>query len=561
MGKSKLLHDWTKKVEGRQVLYLRDGAVWHPETAKEIPLGEVLVVADDAHRFENLEQLLALVRSVSERQDIKLILGARPSGTSRLDLAVNRFFDATQMHRFERLEKLGMSEVRSLAEEVLGAKHAQYAPRLAALSADTPLVTVVGGRLIARGNISPALLANEESFRRAVFDRFIEEYEGGLPVGPVPWRLLLNLISAVGPLRPRSDAFIRPAEGFLDTRGDAILDAINTLEKQGLLLRGGNLVRIVPDVLSDYLLEGACMNDSGEPTGFAKSVFDSFQAGHLTNILRNLAELDWRITQRDAVTSLLDGIWQGLGSAFEAGDAVRRKELVKSLEAAAVYQPERTMEIVRRAMESEAQPVAGYVWEIGQKDVLDVLPPLLESVAYHREHTREAVMRLWTLAKIDTRRPNQHPEHPARVVEELASYKKYKPVEFNERMADIAAELMSEHDAFDRQFTPLSIADALLKKEGEHHESDGITLSISGFTLNHKNIRQVRRKALALVEAALNSPSPRVASRAVLSLTRILSGFSPMLVRKSTREEHRWQEEERLRTLDIVDSLPALDLS
>ena len=42
-------------------------------------------------------------------------------------------------------------------------------------------MTVVGGRLIARGEISPALLANEEDFRHQVFDRFSAEYEQLLP--------------------------------------------------------------------------------------------------------------------------------------------------------------------------------------------------------------------------------------------------------------------------------------------------------------------------------------------------------------------------------------------
>ena len=51
-AKSKLLHDWVHTVTNRTVLYLREDADWHPEVAKEIPAGDVLIVADDAHRFD-----------------------------------------------------------------------------------------------------------------------------------------------------------------------------------------------------------------------------------------------------------------------------------------------------------------------------------------------------------------------------------------------------------------------------------------------------------------------------------------------------------------------------
>lgn len=85
IGKSKLLHDWVHTVINRTVLYLREDAEWHSEAAKEIPAGNVLIVADDAHRFDFLDRLMWLVRSLNQRQDIKVLLGTRPSGSVRID--------------------------------------------------------------------------------------------------------------------------------------------------------------------------------------------------------------------------------------------------------------------------------------------------------------------------------------------------------------------------------------------------------------------------------------------------------------------------------------------
>jgi hypothetical protein len=66
IGKSKLLHDWSATVTGATVLYVRDNAVWHGEAFKEIPVGNIVIVADDAHRLSFLDELLALVRALSD---------------------------------------------------------------------------------------------------------------------------------------------------------------------------------------------------------------------------------------------------------------------------------------------------------------------------------------------------------------------------------------------------------------------------------------------------------------------------------------------------------------
>ena len=354
MGKSKFLRDWSSRVNGWQVLFVRDGAEWHSESLKEIPTGKVLIIADDAHRQEHLDKLLSLVREFRERQNIKVILSVRPSGAAQIDSQVARRFDPGEVHRL-RLEHLATKDVRALAAEVLGPTHQQYAPALAAYSADTPLVTVVGGRLISRGDISPTLLANEEEFRRAVFDKLSEEYERFLPPSPVPWRALLNVIAAVSPLYTRADVFLDHAEKLLDRRRDEILTAIDILEMHGLLLRGGNLARIVPDVLSDYILESACLNDKGEPTGYAQTVFSLFGQAFLPKLLRNFAELDWRIAHKYPASGLLDSVWNRFINDFERASADQRISLLKSIQNAAIFQPDQSIRIARYAIENEAQ--------------------------------------------------------------------------------------------------------------------------------------------------------------------------------------------------------------
>lgn len=555
IGKSKLLHDWVQTVDNRKALYVMEDADWHSDAVKEIPAGDLLIVADDAHRLDFLDRLLLLVRNLGPRQNVKLVLGARPSGSGSIDASLSVRFDVSQVKRFPQLERVGNQSVRNLALEVLGADHAQHAVALAAVSADTPLVTVAGGRLIARGEIPPALLANEEDFRHQVFDRFSAEYEKLLPAGPVNWRQLLNLIAAVGPLTPTANQFVDPAAEILHIRPDEIASAIDLLEKHGLLLRGGRLVRIVPDLLSDFLLEGACLTRAGESTGFSDLVFEKFQSKY--NLLRNLGELDWRITQRnqDQGARLLEGIWTEIEGTFEAGDASVRIELFKMLKEAALFQPVRVLKLIHRAMENEAATVVLWAdWELNQEDVLREIPPLLKAVALHFDHLQEAAGILWELAKSDRRAPRQYPDHARRVLDEMAEYGRYKPVIYNDWMADFAARMCGERNAFEHAFTPLDIVDKLLAKEGRFTESEGFTISFGGFGLNYPVVRPVREKALGIIESCLNSDDPKIALRATESTKRVLSGYLPMIGHVVSEEEARWQMDERLAVAGMVEN-------
>jgi hypothetical protein len=262
-------------------VFLRESAAWHLETPKEIPAGKVLVIADDAHRFLDLPRLLTLGRDLFETRGCKLLISGRPSGQTSIDDALARTFDAPSVSRFPALDGIEFQESKKLAEEVLGPEFQHLADQLAAISGDAPLVTVVGGRLIARQRIAPLLLTNEDEFRRAVFDKYVADCELSLPHGPVVWRDLLSLIAALSPLHIGDSYFLTLAAGFLRIREDEILQASETLAKQGLLVRRGGLVRIVPDVLSDYLLEQACVQSDGEPTRFADEVFARFRSTHL----------------------------------------------------------------------------------------------------------------------------------------------------------------------------------------------------------------------------------------------------------------------------------------
>jgi hypothetical protein len=127
------------------------------------------------------------------------------------------------------------------------------------------------------------------------------------------------------------------------------------LQKHGLLAQRGGLIRIVPDVLSDYLLEQACVRSNGEPTEFADAIFERFQMTHFASSLRNLAELDWRITQRQASSRLLDRVWMRFFEDYKGSDASTRCTILDSFRDAAFFQPLRAIELAEYSMTHAVQ--------------------------------------------------------------------------------------------------------------------------------------------------------------------------------------------------------------
>lgn len=549
IGKTKLLREWAARLSGWKPLWTSASGTWHRETTNEIPVGDVVIIADDAHRYEHLSALLALVRDLAATRRIKLVIGTRPSGINYVDETVARSLDDTQILRLDALTELRVNDTLALAEEVLGVTYRHLAPALAEISKDTPLVTVVGGRLLARGQIAPAELANQEAFRRTVFDRFISEYEGQLPAGGRPKRELLRVVAAVQPVWPQDDRFLTPAGRLLDLRPDQILQGLNSLEATGLLVPAGNQLRIAPDVLADYLLEGACVNDRGETTGFAEVVFAEFRLGFLSNLLKNLAELDWRIAQRNRASAVLTKIWGELTDGFRQGDAAQRQQLLEALKGVVPFQPRPVLELVRIAMDTAAPSSKGAIWTLSQEDVLVQIPALLEWIAFEPTFTREAVKRLWKLVKSGTGR---NAERSMQVLKELAAFRKYKRVDLNKRIAQLVEELVLEPGAFEGQATPLDLVDELLDREVEHREWHGRSLTFTAFGLNYLVAEPVRDEALQLLERLLHSEDPATATRALRSLRDVLSGFLPKFGRGLTHEEGLWQNAERLRAVAII---------
>ncbi|AEU37467.1 hypothetical protein [Granulicella mallensis] len=553
-GKSKLLHDWTACLANLEIVFLKDVPQWYAESYKEIPLGPVLIVVDDAHRADSIPEVLQLLASLRPYQNIKLVLATRPGSIPELEQLIYRAFSSDEVARMNDLEALTSEEAESLAKEVLGDAHNAFAKDLAAVSDNNPLVIVAGGNLIASHHINPAEITNLEDFRQTVFSRFYDELKLSGPEFAInPPRRLLQIIAAIGPVNAEAEHFLTSVEAFLNCNRNDILTTLDLLATYGVVTPRSEPVRIVPDVLSDYVLESACVGPSKTNTRYVDAVFAAFGDQFFGRLMQNLSELDWRLDRAGYGLDLLDSVWQKIFSEFQSAEMHLRRHVIDELAPAAGYQPNKILELVHLAR--VAPVVEGDLvrsLRVGRDYLLKGLPTLLGATAYHPDYRSQSVDVLWELAthEQDDNRLDTSAKH---TLERLASYQLYKWPAFNFAMLLQCVRLCKRDDAFDRSFTPLDILDEILEHEGEFTESRGNSVAFGAFGLNYTAVAPVRENALQFLESLLYSECCAVAVRAIRSLQRLLYRFLNRMGRESTPEELIWHDAERQRVLDIFE--------
>ena len=95
-------------------------------------------------------------------------------------------------------------------------------------------------------------------------------------------------------------------------------------------IRRGRKLRVVPDLLADFLIADACIDPkTGSPTGYADRVFRASAGDIAQHLIINVAKLDWRMTREHEIRPrLLDGIWESLSEEILGWDVAGRATLL-----------------------------------------------------------------------------------------------------------------------------------------------------------------------------------------------------------------------------------------
>ncbi len=564
IGKTRLLREIATRVEaqGRPVRFVTTGAELKPEHFELLPTqGQLVVIIDDAHERSDIA---AVLRAVTQRNpSAHVLIALRPYGLSLLASDIRQVgLHPTDIPRWE-LDDLKPDDAESLAREALGARTSEtLARRLAQLTADCPLITVLAGVLIQRDQLDPACLDHEDTVRAEVLRAFRDVLVADPITGdPSVRRAVLDAIAVFQPFRTDDANFQAALADLVGVPYDRTVAHLRGLEDAGVLLRRGSSIRVVPDLLGDVVLAEACFDErSAASTGYIERACAAAGTAPLQNVFVNASRIDWQVRHDNTdAPSLTGALWRQVEAEFHAAGILGRRRLLELLRRLAHFVPEPTLALVRVAIKNPtaAVEVASDLESAFLRlhpptydDVLHEVPPLLRAVGYHLRHLPEALDILWELAQVDDRPTNQYPNHALRVLRDLAELEPGKPLAYNHAVIDAAGRWLEADTTGDGQHSPFDVLEPMLAPEGTEDIARGHQLIFKPFVLTPISVAPIRNRIINLAFREIHSPNLRIAVRAADAIGHALRYPHGYFGQKVDSSEHDAWTPEFVATLD-----------
>lgn len=515
-GKSKVLKESLAVIEcmehGPAVLIVGDPSRLE---VKHLPTGNVLLAIDDMHKLTEGHQqaLQSLVRQHSNSVQLVATTNASKVGSIRRSLQDRGFSpDETIFHD---LGSITPREMVILAESALGQGKKHIARQLTSITGDSPLITTVAARLISENEIDLNRLVDSQQAQSYIFDRYADVITGNVSdeVDQEVTRSILDLVSALGVFNATNVSLVERASEFLNMQHDQLRRALVALADGGALVATHESYRITPDLLSRYVLRRAAVTPTEESTEYAERVFGKFADLSASSILAN-------------VVDLLPNVVVGLVQAeLEKGNIEIRDPSLEEIFRGAALSPYRevTSVLTQACCEPQLSPV-----------VLDLL---------------------WKLRRVDTRTKGNHPEHPVRVLEDLAELDSSKPLWLYDAILDAAHRWAAQPDAYAGDFSPIDLVNNILRHRLTESYVQCDRYVWSEQTVSSERYGDIRRRAIRLVVEQSRSEDSVVQFQALRSLLHSIwppGDLSPTTVGEA---EIKARSRENDLTLDAIRNL------
>jgi hypothetical protein len=562
IGKSRLLLEFYSQFSKNRSFELKflskGGSLSNTDSFRQLSLcNNNIVVVDDAYRRGDLSPLFEVVRQNSK--NMKLILTCRPYEVDTIKSQLVLNFDPVDFREPLKIKNLTFDELAKLGLSILGEDHKHYLDSLLQVAKDSPLVLVIGGRMIKENSIHPSLLECHEDFQTNVLSKFEEVITGKIDNGTnyKLYKNVLKLISALSPISLKDQIFIQEASKFLKVGALDLNEALEVLENVEILTKKGYSLKITPDVLSDHILHNACINKHGELTGFIQEIFNEFRETNLKNFIINLSELDWRVSKTGFSVDLLLKIWKGIEEQFKHGSNYKRVEILKVVHSVAHLQPERSLQIVEYAIRNPSAINEGIegLYEYTNDDVQSYLPGILQKISYNVDYIPRCCSHLWNLGKDKEGSLGSNPNHPIRVLRDMTEYGIEKPSVVQQIVLNCVEKWLEMPDIHEHFHSPLDVLDPILEKEGDSPLFRDYGLVPRPFVVKYENAKESRHRVISILSRIAKSPRLKVVFRTLESLLTALQPPHGLYGRSISVEEYeRWIPEQK-EILNIIAKL------
>jgi len=537
-GKTRLLRsvleDYQRDYPEMQVSILSASA--QPTSADFERVGSQagVVVIEDAHDRPDMKAIAHTLARLPQNQRVLVTCRKYALPVLRADVESAGLLIAPNSPI--ELSGFTVEQAEAVAKEILKSKNGPIgaAHVIAAATHQSPLAVVIGAHLVAKKNIHPKTLNNASEFRQGLFKGFRDAISGrvGTATDQQLVRATLELIALVQPVAD-TETFSNLASKLISEPIAEIKRGIALLVEAGVLVRRARRYRIVPDLLGDYIIEDVLRRDAD----MTQRLVAAGDAEQVARLLVNTAKLDWRLSAAQSQEDpLSNAVWSKLDDGVVTPDAMP-DSLLEGIVTAAYYQPEQALRLFDRlSARGGTMP--------------EEFPQLLKHVAMNLEYVETACYRLLELGWGDKRPQNAYPNHPIRILKELAEIEPGKPVNYCERVVDFAIGRIGVTTEPGKTSALYEILESALMAEGHTTEATGLAFSVQKFVVRYPAVRDLRRKIIDFALTQLRSTAPISAARAAILFHQALR--FPLNASDDVRS--RW-ENEFVETMDRLATL------
>jgi transcriptional regulator with XRE-family HTH domain len=527
VGKSKILWEIATRSYTSEVhfAFLSMDQVPRPDDFEMLPhTGKVILIVDDDSRIEHLAGIVSLLWQ--HRRDAKMLVASRPDNEAILH---DQFWRLGQIPaRVTRwtLRDLSFGEACDLVAPLINRGVIDpWTQQLARISADCPLIAVVAADLIRADQLGRGAFVSNEVLRREVFRLFGERGMRAGSRSDVPARrAVLAAVAAFQPVRLSDEHFSKAIASLTRISSwDDVNRRIRELEDSGLILRRGDSVRIVPDMLGDVVLADAAFDDrAGRITSFLSDAHVGATATPLQHLLINASRMEWQLRQRSPLpVEMTAPLWSKLIQDTLDSSPDTQLQMLSLVAKAAYYQPKPAYDLVRAVLSNnpDAAVEEAGPWRTARQGVLDSATRVLRNVAYNFQFLRPVLETLWQLAQDDERPAKSYSDHPVGVLKSLAEIRTGKPIAYIETIIDAAGDWLSS----DYRVSPFDVLEPALELEvTEHISREPNVINFYAYPIDPDSVRGIRQRIVNLATKEALSANVTAAVRAVHTLERAI---------------------------------------
>lgn len=547
VGKSR----WFKErlvmlTDGYRIRYVENGVTVTEQSLHEITAGRTIVVVDSLENSIGIERLLPFIAA---RDDLKLVIGARPSSLNNLTTVLMR--SGLEPVVQERIEfgTLSRADIRKIIEAAAPTLASQDVRFIVLRSGGDPLAALAILRILQ----SPSTMRTEviRQVRAAVLGNF-----GDAAAGTIDPRLdsrqvfdIMALCSALHPVTAGDDLIARCSElaKIPHTQVRRIIAAL----EQAVFTKNNNELSFHPDILRAAILHDAAFAGASS-TGVVEDMVDSF--GY-SDIIRNAVMADEYFPDESAVADL---VWPVIEERARKGGNSERIDVLKALQRLGGAAPERVIAIVRmilRTPQADEAVLDGF-YRISHRHVVAEVAGALAALLEFEPYAFTVVGMLWDIGADDSRPLNSTPNHPIRIIKEAVAYQVGRPLRRNVAVIKAVQALSLREGLNETQRSPVQLLEPAFALSGFRSEEsdDESSVTYTRFAFRPASLREPRALAIEIALKDVEGFDDRRADRALQVLQAIFS-FSGAADKPGDEADVHVRDDEKTRVLAALEAI------